>query len=257
MPTIAPPKVGYINTVFGISMKEGLAAFSGEMASIPYDFFIKTTGKSDGRFDALSKLPIFMNEPISDSIALRSLMLNCLSIEYSDLWSKCWKESNAYDSWAKGDIRLVNERFTSPSPIWKPSIPLRSDYERRQALVEIDVLTAMSLGMSLEQLITIYRIQFPVLQSYETDTWFDCNGRIVFTNNRSLTGVGFSRPEWENGIKDAPAGQRFYRTIIDDTLPGGPVERTIEYIAPFDRCDREQDYETAWKFFEKKYGKQG
>ena len=31
--------------------------------------------------------------------------------------------------------------------------------------------------------------------------------------------------------------------------------RTIEYVAPFDRCDREQDYETAWRFFEEKYGK--
>ena len=42
---------------------------------------------------------------------------------------------------------------------------------------------------------------------------------------------------------------------MDDTMPGGPVERTIEYVAPFDRCEREQDYETAWKFFEEKYRK--
>ena len=52
------------------------------------------------------------------------------------------------------------------------------------------------------------------------------------------------------------AGQKFYRTITDDTIPGGPVERTIEYVAPFDCCDREKDYETAWKFFEEKYGVQ-
>ena len=86
------------------------------------------------------------------------------------------------------------------------------------------------------------------------DTWYDANGRIVFTNNRSLVGIGFDRTTWENEVKDAPAGKKFYRTITDDTMPGGPVERTIEYVAPFDRCDREQDYETAWKFFEKKYG---
>ena len=97
----------------------------------------------------------------------------------------------------------------------------------------------------------------------------DANGRIIFTNNRSLTGVGFNRPEWENAgavqpikrgdaqwdgiMKHAPAGYVFARTITDDTMPGGPVQRTIEYAAPFDRCDREQDYETAWKFFEEKY----
>lgn len=49
--------------------------------------------------------------------------------------------------------------------------------------------------------------------------------------------------------EDAPAGYAFERTITDDTQPGGPVERTIRYVAPFDRCDREKDYETAWEFF--------
>ena len=135
------------------------------------------------------------------------------------------------------------------------SIPLRSDYERRQALIEIDVLTSMALGMTLSQLKSIYRVQFPVLQQYETDTWYDINGRIAFTNNRSLTNVGFSRAEWENEIKNAPSGQKFYRTINDDTMPGGPIERTIEYVAPFDRCNREKDYETAWKFFEEKFSR--
>ena len=33
--------------------------------------------------------------------------------------------------------------------------------------------------------------------------------------------------------------------IADDTLSGRPVERTIEYHAPFDRYDREADYEAA------------
>ena len=108
--------------------------------------------------------------------------------------------------------------------------------------------------MVLQDVKELYRLQFPVSNQYDKDTWYDSRGRIVFTNNKGLTNIGFSRKEWEGGVKGASAGKKFYRTITDDTLPGGPVERTIEYVAPFDRCDREKDYETAWKFFEEKYG---
>ncbi len=182
-------------------------------------------------------------------------MLNCLTNYYAILFEECKQYADKEDSWSNLDLRLPRDKFSVLSESWNENTPMRSDYMRRQALVEIDVLTAMALGMTLEQLKTIYSIQFPVLRSYEEDTWYDATGRIVFTNNRSLTNVGFTRQDWENGIKGAPAGQKFYRTIIDDTMPGGAVERTIEYVAPFDRCDREQDYETAWKFFEEKYGK--
>ena len=46
------------------------------------------------------------------------------------------------------------------------------------------------------------------------------------------------------------------RTIIDDTMPGGPIERTITYEAPFDRCDREKDYEVVWAEFERRFKEQ-
>ena len=43
------------------------------------------------------------------------------------------------------------------------------------------------------------------------------------------------------------------RRITDDTIPGGPVERVIEYHAPFSRCDREEDYRLAWSVFGERY----
>ena len=43
------------------------------------------------------------------------------------------------------------------------------------------------------------------------------------------------------------------KKYMDDTMPGGPVERTIVYEAPFDRCDREKDYEEVWKNFKERF----
>ena len=37
----------------------------------------------------------------------------------------------------------------------------------------------------------------------------------------------------------------------DDTLPTGKRTRTIVYDAPFDTCDREEDYGTVWAEFER------
>ena len=254
MVAIIPPKTEHIHGNFGISMREGLASFAANSFSIPFDFYLKATGKANINFSAASGFPLLLEWEHQSDVICRAMMLNCLTKYYAELWKREFKNIFMYQTWSKTDLRLSNTRFSTLTSEWSWNTPLRTDYERRQALVEIDVLTAMALGMNLQQLNTIYHIQFPVLQSYEADTWYDANGRITFTNNRSLTGVGFSRNEWENGVKGASAGKKFYRTITDDTMPGGPVERTIEYVAPFDRCDREKDYETAWKFFEKEYG---
>lgn len=254
---IAPPRTGHINGIYGMCFADNdiLALLAGCFASLPYDFFIKCLGKTNFLDNTAGKMPV-LGPKYAEAIKLRSLLLNCLSSRYSILWKECWRESFTMDTWSISDNRLENVRFAHLTSEWTHDTPLRTDYERRIALVELDVLVAMALGFTLNELKTIYRIQFPVLQQYEVETWYDKNGRIVFTNNRGLSGVGFDRKEWENGIKGAPFGKKFYRTIIDDTMPGGPIERTIEYVAPFDRCDREKDYETAWKFFEDKYGKE-
>lgn len=253
---IAACGIAHVNTVFSVSFKNSvdIVKLAGCEASLPYDFFVKILGKGHVNYSTNMLFPLLDDNDCREIIT-RALMLNCLTKYYSPLWKKCCSDNITTDSWSKSDPRLDNKRFSTLTSEWTWDTPLRTDYERRQALVEIDVLTAMALGMTLEQLKTIYRIQFPVLQQYEADTWYDANGRIVFTTNRSLVGLGFDRKEWEGNVKGAPAGKVFTREIEDDTMPGGPVKRTIEYVAPFDKCDREQDYETAWKFFEEKYGK--
>jgi hypothetical protein len=129
---------------------------------------------------------------------------------------------------------------------WQWSTPLRNWYERRQALVEIDVIAAMALDLSLEELILIYNVQFPVLQQNEDDTWYDTKGNIVFTCSKGLVGVGVDRKEWEQ-IRYMKPGETYTYTISKSELYRG---KEITYHAPFDKCDRVGDYKVAWAHFE-------
>lgn len=248
---IIPPGTNHINTIYGVCFEKDkwMLLLAGYMASLPYDFYVKATGKGHVNNDLVEKFPLFWSE-YSKKIINRILMLNCLRDSYSDIWKRC-SYGSSDESWAKRHKLLDNQLFDMLDKEWGWSSPLRSDYLRREALIEIDVLAAMSLGYTLRELKTIYKIQFPVLKMYEDDTWYDQNGRIVFTNNRSLTGIGFERKDWEK-IKDLTTGT-ISKIIIDDTMPCGSIERKIEYVAPFERCDREKDYEEVWAYFEAEY----
>lgn len=258
MPAMIPPKIGHTNGIIGFAFRNvaDLILMLGGFCSLPYDFFIKVCGKGNLQMNTAGMLPMLKpTSVLASEIRVRALLLNCLTNLYSRIWNEGFDEKFKSVEWSKIDNRLKSDKFHRLTEEWDTSYPLRSAYERRQAMVELDVLVAMAIGMTLDQLITAYRVQFPTLQQHERDTFYDSTGRIAYVKNNALTGVGVSRVEFENEFKDASNGQKIYRTIIDDTMPGGSIERTIEYIAPFDRCDRERDYEMAWKFFEEKYGK--
>lgn len=197
----------------------------------------------------------------------RALMLNCLTAEYADLWESCWRDDYINEKWSIEDNRLKSFRILTEK--WTADIPLRNYFERRQALVEIDVIAAMALGLTLEDLEMIYTIQFPVLQQNEADTWYDQKGNIVFTCSKGLTGVGLDRKRnaktgmmgWED-IRGEQIDENTYagtspthtHTIdpAKSELYGG---QQVIYYAPYTKCDRIEDYRRAWSHFEKIFNK--
>ncbi|WP_305858043.1 Eco57I restriction-modification methylase domain-containing protein [Balneatrix alpica] len=273
--TVMPKGAGHINTAVSTVIKDArqLVNFAAASFSIAYDFFLKSTGKSDLYGQLLATFPL-----LDVRLArVRALGLLCISDHYADLWQANWQDSFRQQQWAAAEAvpnsALPRDFFVKLTPHWQRNNALRSDYARRQALVEIDVLVAQALGLTLDELLTIYRVQFPVMRQYEADTWYDQTGRIVFTPSKGLVGVGLPRkarpadlkegihyrldtPDrqqegialgWED-IQHLPTGS-VYKTFIDNTLPGGPVERTVEYRAPFFKPDREEDYRVAWNVF--------
>ena len=62
--------------------------------------------------------------------------------------------------------------------------------------------------------------------------------------------LGWEDVQPKDGKPQVPDGTIIERHVMDDTLPGGPVLRTIQYVAPFSLADREEDYRIAWAHFE-------
>jgi hypothetical protein len=233
--TIIPPEVLHVNKVFSMSFPNlnDLVLFAGLSFSIVYDFFVRVTGVDHIWNDDVLSLPFpeSLDETLKLFITDRTLKLVCITEHYAPLWKACSIDQSS----------------------WEQERMLLSHKARRAALVELDVLAAMTLNLDLSSLLLLYSTQFPTFHENESETYYDRKGRIVFTYSKGLPGVGFSRPEWEQ-IKDKKIGT-VERKVMDDTLPSGPRERTIVYQAPFDRCDREQDYEIVWSEFERRLGK--
>lgn len=248
------PGVAHVNSVDSMAFKENTQLLNATaiLTSLPYDFSIKASGKTNLHDHDVRGLPW---TDVCDTALQRSLRLACVTSAYADLWNQHAVSLEALP-WSSTDQRLSLEGPVEGPSSWDRKAGLRTEFARRLALVEIDVLVSQALGLTLDQLIEIYRIYFPVLQENEAGTWYDQNGRIVWTCSKGLPGVGWldngrspGRAAWERILESNPA--ELTCTAMDDTQPGGsrPVER--RFVGPFTKCDRIEDYKRAWAHFER------
>ena len=276
--SVVPPKSGHVNGArsYVYSSSALLLQHASQVFSVPYDFMCKSTGKANLHQMLDDFAFVSLSEMAKKALFARTLSLICLTTHYNELWYQQFNNDFHLLCWSRNLPQLPQNFFTDLTPEWRSNCALRTDFSRRQALVEIDVLVAQALGLTLDELLTIYRVQFPVMRQNEADTWYDQVGRIIFTPSKGLVGVGLPRtarksdlkdgivysvesPDWKGGVgPDLAIGWDDVKhlktgtvsvTFDDDTRPGGVQRRSITWQAPFIKPDREDDYRVAWAFF--------
>ncbi|MFI6957040.1 Eco57I restriction-modification methylase domain-containing protein [Nocardia sp. NPDC050408] len=204
-----------------------LVVANGIWSSIVADFLVKAAGITELKYNSVGRIPHIRNHTLEPHIIHRTIRLNALVSAYAPLWAELYDPAWTSDTWTLG-INPGYPRtthFADITPDWTWHTPLRSDADRRQALIEIDAIVAVMLNITADELLTIYRTQFPVLQKYEREALYDTHGRQLPAKLAS-----------EYRKKGALSRSEL-------TIDG------ITYAEPFVGVDRERDMQLAHKHF--------
>lgn len=214
---ITPPGTAEVNNILAAGHKNRLqyvALLSAVTAGTLSDFWIRSSGTAHVTRDHVKGLPLPVFTAQQERILEdRALRLNCLTSAYADLWQ---------------DVTGTE---------WTRDVAYRTAVNRRQALVELDSLGAIALGVSVDDLCTIYRTTFPVMRQYERRDRYDAADRLVPAEIVKLA---------------VKRGDETGSSLTEDERTWVHPQSEVTYVAapPFVRLDRETDMRAAYARFE-------
>lgn len=233
IPTIIPPGAAHVSAIYSAGLPNQEAELPLILASamaLCSDLTVRTSPKSAILFDAIERLPRV--RALTAEISLRVLRLVCVTSAYGPLWEACFDPKFHGDQWAAG--KAPSSLGSAITAKWSSSVPLRRQSARRQAQVEIDAIVALSLGITADELCTIYRTQFAVLYGYDRNVYFyDANGRLVPNEVLKV---------WR---------QKGDTITQEERTATNASGNTYEYELPFVTLDREADMRQAYAHFER------
>ncbi|MFV2116921.1 hypothetical protein ACE14D_00035 [Streptomyces sp. Act-28] len=232
---LLPPGASHIHMVHSLTMSDSrlTALVAGFWSGLPVDYFLRTTGRGDLQVAGARVLPTPMpNHPLASGLLLRTLRLNCLTSAYAPLWAELYDPTwPAYEPWASEWPQL--QPLHQVGPQWTRATPLRTERARRAALVELDALVAVWLGVDADSLVAMYKARFPIMQDFDAVTWFDAEERRI-AGNRYTYGHGQTKEHYEQ-LRAHLAGER-------EDPPDG-------YTPPFYKANREAEMREAHAYF--------
>ncbi|WHX18572.1 class I SAM-dependent DNA methyltransferase [Streptomyces malaysiensis subsp. malaysiensis] len=237
---LIPPGPTHIHAVRSMALGDNrtTAVTAGFWASIPLDYLLRISGREHVDVNDAHAMPrADSNHPLFSALLLRTLRLNCLTVAYAPLWEELYDPQwPAYEDWAIPWPRLPESpALGSVSENWSCETPLRTERSRRAALVEIDALVSVWLGISADALASMYTARFPVLSNYESAMWFDSNGRRI-TRDYYAQGVGQEKET--------------YTALLAHFEDPDVAPPPSGYQAPFYKADREAEMRAAHAHFQ-------
>ncbi|MFE0191432.1 hypothetical protein [Streptomyces sp. NPDC058989] len=237
---LIPPGTTHIHAVHSARLSdERLTALAaGFLAALPVDYLLRTAGAGHLDVAQTKRLPAPQDDhPLAPALLVRALRLNALTIAYADLWSELYDPKwPSCEPWSIKWPNLKTE-LHNVTPTWQRGTPLRTEYARRAALVEIDALVAVWLGINADTLSAMYRARFPIMQDFDRVTWFDANERKI-AGDRYTYGFDQTKDHWTQF-------EAYQHAPETAPVPDG-------YTAPFYKANREREMREAHAYFKKR-----
>ena len=210
-PALVPPGATHVDPVGTAGKPKSnleVVLAGAVFSSLLIDFFIRSSSASHLRASVMEQVPGVSSSLLADAVAENYLKLNAVTRAYAPLWREVMETE------------------------WSLGVAIRKACDRFHAQNEIDAMVALSLGVTLDELLMIYRTQFPVMRRYDQEDLYDANGRKVPKDVLKL----------EKKLKD---GQQLSEADRTWTHPQSGVEYVFEY--PFAPLDREADLAAAYE----------
>ncbi|GAB2857869.1 class I SAM-dependent DNA methyltransferase [Myroides odoratimimus subsp. xuanwuensis] len=244
-PALIPPGTAHVHAVTSAAVPgdpTGTVLMAASMSNLITDSLVRAMNASTLHRNLIRRLPQVADKGslVGLWVIHRTLRLNCLTEAWATLWRECFHAEFAHDAWSGGMNYPGRTDLAASGHVWSPQVPLRRASDRRQALLEIDVLSALALGVSVDQLATIYRTQFTVLVGHDSSRYtYDRNGRQVPTEILSMWRARGLSSDALEGLSE------------EDRTHTSASGNTYVYEMPFRTLDREADMRGAYTHFEK------
>ncbi|BCL23645.1 Eco57I restriction-modification methylase domain-containing protein [Streptomyces tuirus] len=236
---LIPPGPSHVHAVQSIALADNrlTALNAGFWASLPLDYLLRITGRADLTPANARQMPaVDPVHPLVPALLLRTLRLNALTVHYGPLWTELFDPRWAgYEDWANPYWPHLKPLAAGLKSTWEYNTPLRTEHERRAALVELDALVAVWLGITADQLAAIFKSRYPQLYAYESATYFDANGRKI-AGDFNTYGHGQTKQDYLDLLAH-----------LEDPERTPPPEG---YQAPFYKADREAEMRAAHAHFQ-------